>query len=1028
MTYLYNKAFFSLLLVLAVSHSLFSQKIAWKKSTTPSLAFEENNGQLSDEKGSPVPGIKYYGRDRGVALYCFKDHLSFVFERTVNKRIEAERLEMHFFNANPVSELVPDSKQRTYNNYYNEDNPNGILKVYSFKKLTYKDIYQNIDLVLEVNEKPLNGLEYSFIVHPGGNLNDIVIQWSGMDEMKKLENGGIHYSNKLGELNESEALAYMGDEKKTSQVLKTCEVSLYGNTLRFHVEKYDHTKTLIIDPTLSWSTYYGGRSGDAINSIHAAVHNKIFVTGYTYSRNAIASAGVFQDIIGDSVNGNAFIAYFDSSGRRIWGTYYGSKRAHVGLSITSDSLMNSYVIGRTTDSNTFCATKGAYQAKGHRTYYDAFIAKFDSSGKRVWGTYYGGSDRDNANSIITDMKSKIFIGGSTNSSDNLTTPGSYLYNKPGGARASASFLACFDTSGKILWGTYYPNSGIGKICLDKWGHIFFAGGTGSSTSIATKGVFQPNYNKLIDGFVVKLDSNGKSRLWGTYYGGEMDDNITGLSTDKWGNVFLAGTTASNLNIASSAYSKTGGTSFAAKLDSSGKRIWGKYISGAATALVADSIGYSFLSGSGYSTVSSGLYFEAEGIDSSGKDRWERLNSSNNGESVNTIDMAKNGDIYIAGETSSDSGISTSGSWQPKYGGSHPTSGTQNDGFITKINGIYCPSPKVQGLTGLCIGQSGIYSTLKFPGNTYYWKGIGCHITGGQGTDSVTVDWDSAGYGYVRVTETNPSVGCSVSNEMQIVGNELLSVDFTFNNACLGQPIHFKLKPKGFLGIWGNNTKYWDFGDGSSDTSMNPTHVYIKTGSFTPYFRAREHCSASKFKVLNVSPLPSAEWGILSLSAGNITLYPLDSNANNTYLWHFGDGDSSALSSPTHQYNKDTLYTISLQITDSNGCTSKHDSTIRILRTGVEMIKGAGLSLSIHPNPFNETTTINYLVPNAAKISISIYDLTGRIITTLLDAEQNHGENSFTFQASKYNLSPGLYILKLQIGVAIYTRKLVKLAN
>jgi hypothetical protein len=76
----------------------------------------------------------------------------------------------------------------------------------------------------------------------------------------------------------------------------------------------------------------------------------------------------------------------------------------------------------------------------------------------------------------------------------------------------------------------------------------------------------------------------------------------------------------------------------------------------------------------------------------------------------------------------------------------------------------------------------------------------------------------------------------------------------------------------------------------------------------------------------------------------------------------------------------------------------------------------------YPNPFNPTTTINYQLPKSAKISLRLYDLSGREVVTLVNAVQSAGYYSVIFNAA--NLPSGAYFYRLQAGNFVETKKLL----
>lgn len=78
----------------------------------------------------------------------------------------------------------------------------------------------------------------------------------------------------------------------------------------------------------------------------------------------------------------------------------------------------------------------------------------------------------------------------------------------------------------------------------------------------------------------------------------------------------------------------------------------------------------------------------------------------------------------------------------------------------------------------------------------------------------------------------------------------------------------------------------------------------------------------------------------------------------------------------------------------------------------ELPKEFGLSQN-YPNPFNPSTTINYALPNAADVSIEVFNILGKKVATLVNQRKTAGNHAIQFQAS--NLASGVYFYTLRIG-------------
>ncbi len=78
----------------------------------------------------------------------------------------------------------------------------------------------------------------------------------------------------------------------------------------------------------------------------------------------------------------------------------------------------------------------------------------------------------------------------------------------------------------------------------------------------------------------------------------------------------------------------------------------------------------------------------------------------------------------------------------------------------------------------------------------------------------------------------------------------------------------------------------------------------------------------------------------------------------------------------------------------------------------------------YPNPFNPSTTINYQIPQTGFVTLKIYDILGKEVTTLVNEQKNQGRYSINFDASR--LASGVYIYQLRVNVYVSSKKMLLL--
>ncbi len=293
-----------------------------------------------------------------------------------------------------------------------------------------------------------------------------------------------------------------------------------------------------------WSTYLGGPGYEDGNGVAFDRLGNVMVTGWTSSTSGIATPGTHQSVMagGD----DAFIVSFTQTGARRWGTYLGGSGSDWGEGVDVDPNNNIVVVGRT-NSASGIAVPGVQQPTygGGPFYGDGYVAMFDATGTRIWGTYLGGTGDDWAMDVAVSRDSEIFVTGYSESSTHIASRGTHQETLGG---VEDAFVVQYSSQGVRRWGSYVGGLGQDRgrgIAVVDTAYVMITGFTKSGDGIATAGAFQPGYAGGLEGdaFIVELTTTGV-RVCGTYYGGSGSDVGIKIATDALGYMFATGYTES----------------------------------------------------------------------------------------------------------------------------------------------------------------------------------------------------------------------------------------------------------------------------------------------------------------------------------------------------------------------------------------------------------------------------------------------------------------------------------------------------
>jgi gliding motility-associated-like protein len=154
--------------------------------------------------------------------------------------------------------------------------------------------------------------------------------------------------------------------------------------------------------------------------------------------------------------------------------------------------------------------------------------------------------------------------------------------------------------------------------------------------------------------------------------------------------------------------------------------------------------------------------------------------------------------------------------------------------------------------------------------------------------------------------------------------------FYANNACLGGATNFADSTQGTVTAW-----HWNFGNGDTSNVQNPSYTYTVSGTYTvtEIVSSGGSCSDTIKKTVTVNAAPTASFTFSANCLSDSVHFTDNSSVSpgtiNSWSWSFGDGGTSTIKNPQHQYDSIANYTVTLSVVSDSGCTAAATQTLSI---------------------------------------------------------------------------------------------------
>lgn len=715
------------------------------------LSFEANQGQTD-------PQVRFTSRGNGYSLFLTDSAAVLDLSKPASGRASgqqpgtdgkgsaAERsaqkgdvIRMELVGADPKAHVEGTEPLPGKANYFVGNDPaRWHTDVPTYAKVRYASVYPGVDLVYYGNQRQL---EYDFVVAPGADPSKVRLHFEGAKRLALTPSGDLEVIGHNGQIAFHKPVIYQTIDGGRRDVAGKFMLS-NKDQVQFALGGYDRERALVIDPVLTYSTYFGSLSSSY--SVAVDTQGNAYIAGS-------AGPGQFPTVTGSYNTSQysccAFVTKFNPSGSALvyadffggasFPYIYGDPDTVSAIAVNSSGEVYATGFAYSTD---FPVTNGAFQSvnnAGANRSSNAFVVKINSSGSALlYATYLGGSTSSAGNAIAIDGSGNAYIAGGTLDLDFPFTSGSFqTVNLAHAGGYVTGFVAKLGATGTSLgYATYLGGSNLTRpngIAVDGTGNVYIAGNTVSTDFPVTSGAFQTTdyppsnvgggINRLsTTAFVTKLNPSGTNEVYSTYLGGNggtwgiSSDQANAIAVDGSGNAYVAGSTQSTDFPITAGAIQTSipstnilGCSFVSKLNSDGSALaYSTYLAGGyqdfANGIVVDSLGDAYVVGGTWSQdfpvtpgalqVNANALSSEDGFVSELNPNGTQLIYSTylgggNLDYANKAALDAGGNLYVTGEAASTDFPVTSSAYLRTWGGSGFT------GFLTKLALSQSTSPQ-----------------------------------------------------------------------------------------------------------------------------------------------------------------------------------------------------------------------------------------------------------------------------------------------------------------------------------------------
>lgn len=543
------------------------------------------------------PFIKNLGQYPSQSQYYLNtlDHRIEFFEHSIIYQSKTSRFTQEFLGSQKNVKINPLSKSNSKINYYRgansklwqEDIPN-------FHELYYQDLYPNIDYrIISKNSQ----IKSEFILHPGAKPQDIQIAFSGPNALQVSPEGHLVISDAQYKMIESKPYVYQIIDGRKREI--PASYNIKDLAYQFSLGSYDPNYSVIIDPELSYASYYGGDGDDSAYDIQVDDNGFIYIAGGTKSTD-LPNDNAYQSTLDTFID--AFIVKIKPDGTSIeYATYMGGDATDVAESLALEPSGTAVIVGTTNSSDFPTLGNVSSPALGNS---DGFFARFNPDGTLDLSTYFGGSGGELGSGITVGSNGLFYITGLTNSTDFASGISSFSANswtsyqdsfQGGGADA---YILIMNSFGLVHYFSYLGGNGtdIGRaIVVDSNHHVILAGTTDSSDFPTLNASQASQNNASQDAFITSIDIENNELIFSSYWGGSSTEAQFGLAIDQNDAIWICGATYSSDFPSLNAYqSELSGTqdAYFSQFSSTGDLLYSSYLGGsgeeAAKDLISDS--------------------------------------------------------------------------------------------------------------------------------------------------------------------------------------------------------------------------------------------------------------------------------------------------------------------------------------------------------------------------------------------------------------------------------------------------------